>query len=121
MRREALLHRHFRASSSYASITDRRPQPVRAGGGWHGPCRGEPSGTAAATLPLPGSQPSAAIAVAAGAGMDPERLQRELEGPRRQAAPLAQQCDRLIQDRDKVHLASSLPGAQPPCPYATPS
>ena len=108
MRCEALLHRHFRASSSYASITDRIPQPVRAGGGWHGPCRGEPSGTAAATLPLPGSQPSAAIAVAAEAGMDPERLQWELESTRRQAALLAQQDDRLIHYGDKVHLASSL-------------
>ena len=108
MRHEARLHQHLRASSGYASITDRLPQPVRAGGGWHGPCRGEPSGTAAATLPLPGSQPSAAIAVAAGAGMDPERLQRELERTRRQAPLLAQQDDRFIHYGDKVHLASSL-------------
>jgi hypothetical protein len=108
MRHEALLHQHCRTSSGYASITDRLPQPVRAGGGLHCPCRGEPSGTAAATLPLPGSQPSAAIAVAVEAGMDPERLQRELESTRRQATLLAQQYDRFIYYGDKVHLTSSL-------------
>jgi hypothetical protein len=108
MRREALLHQHFRTSSGYLSIKDRIPQPVRAGGGLHCPCRGEPSDTAAATRPLPGSQPSAAIAVAAEAGMDPERLQLALESTRRQAALLAPQYDRLIPYGDKVHLASSL-------------
>jgi hypothetical protein len=115
MRREALLHKHLRASSGYSSVKDRIPQPVIAGGGLHCPCRGEPSGTAAATLPIPGSAASAAIAVAAEAGMDPERLQLELEGAIRQAAPLAQEGDRLIYHRDKVHSISSLPSAGPLC------
>ena len=39
------------------------------------------------------------------------QLELPLEGPIGQAAPLAQQCDHLIQDRDKVHPAPSLPGA----------
>ena len=48
-------------------------------------------------------------------------LKLQLEGPIRQAAPLAQQCDRLIHHRDKVHALSSLPGAWPPCSCTTPS
>ena len=40
-------------------------------------------------------------------------LKLQLESPIRQAAPLAQERDRLIHDRDKVHPLSSLPGAQP--------
>jgi len=44
-----------------------------------------------------------------------------LEGAIRQAAPLAQKRDHLIQDRDKVHPASSTPGALPVCAYASPS
>jgi hypothetical protein len=55
-----------------------------------------------------GLQPSAAIAVAAEAGMDPERLPLALESTIRQAALLAPQYDRLIHYGDKVHLASSL-------------
>ena len=48
-------------------------------------------------------------------------LKLQLEGPIRQAAPLAQEGDRLIHHRDKVHPVSSLPGARPLCPCATPS
>ena len=33
----------------------------------------------------------------------------------------AQEGDHLIQDGHKVHRVSSLPGARPPCPCATPS
>ena len=46
-------------------------------------------------------------------------LELPLEGPIGQAAPLAQQDDHLIHDRDKVHPLSSLPGARPPCPCAS--
>jgi hypothetical protein len=38
-------------------------------------------------------------------------LKLQLEGPIRQAPPLAQEGNRLIHDRDKVHPVSSLPGA----------
>jgi hypothetical protein len=38
-------------------------------------------------------------------------LKLQLEGTIRQAAPLAQEGDRLIHHRDKVHPVSSLPGA----------
>ena len=48
-------------------------------------------------------------------------LKLPLERPIRQAAPLAQEGDHLIHDRDKVHPVSSLPGARPPCACATPS
>jgi hypothetical protein len=44
-----------------------------------------------------------------------------LEGAIGQATPLAQERDDLIQDCDKVHSVSSLPGARPPCSCATPS
>ena len=44
-----------------------------------------------------------------------------LEGAIGHAAPLAQQGDHLIHDRDKVHPVSSLPGAQPPYSCTTPS
>ena len=49
------------------------------------------------------------------------QLKLPLEGPIGHAAPLAQQRDHLIHDRDKVHSVSSLPGAWPPCVDATPS
>ena len=49
------------------------------------------------------------------------KLKLPLERAIRQADPLAQERDHLIQDRDKVHLASSLPGALPPCGDTTPS
>ena len=48
-------------------------------------------------------------------------LKLQLEGPIGHAAPLAQQGDHLIHHRDKVHPVSSLPGARPPCSYATSS
>jgi hypothetical protein len=48
-------------------------------------------------------------------------LQLQLEGPIRQAAPLAQEGNRLIHHRHKVHPVSSLPGTQLPCPWAPPS
>ena len=38
------------------------------------------------------------------------QLELELEGPIGQATPLAQEGDRLIHHRDKVHRVSSLPG-----------
>ena len=37
------------------------------------------------------------------------QLKLPLEGPIRHPAPLAQQGNHLIQDRDKVHPVSSLP------------
>ena len=43
------------------------------------------------------------------------QLKLQLERPIRQAAPLAQQGDRLIHHGDKVHPVPSLPGAQPLC------
>jgi len=49
------------------------------------------------------------------------QLEVKLEGPIRQAAPLAQEGNRLIHDRDKVHLVPSLLSAEPPCSCATPS
>jgi hypothetical protein len=45
-------------------------------------------------------------------------LELPLQGPIRQAAPLAQQGDRLIHHRDKVHSISFLRGARPPCSWA---
>jgi hypothetical protein len=48
-------------------------------------------------------------------------LKLELEGAIRQAAPLAQEGNRLIDHRDKVHAISSLPSAGPLCSCATPS
>jgi hypothetical protein len=39
------------------------------------------------------------------------QVELPLEGPIRQAAPLAQQRNRLIHHRDKVHPRSSLPEA----------
>jgi len=44
-----------------------------------------------------------------------------LEGAIRQAAPLAQQGNRLIHHRDKVHRVSSLPGVLPVGTCAAPS
>ena len=49
------------------------------------------------------------------------QLKLSLEGPIGHAAPLAQQRDHLIQDRDKVHPAPSLPFAVPACAGVTPS
>jgi hypothetical protein len=48
-------------------------------------------------------------------------LKLQLEGAIRQAASLAQQRDRLIHHRDKVHPVSSLPGVWPPRSCTTPS
>src|SRR5215475_8707077 len=50
-------------------------------------------------------------------------VQRELElqGAIGDAAPLAQEGDHLIHDRDKVHLVSSLPCAVPVGACTTPS
>jgi hypothetical protein len=48
-------------------------------------------------------------------------LELELEGAICQTAPLAQQSNRLIQDRDKVHRVSSLPGVLPVGTCAAPS
>ena len=42
-------------------------------------------------------------------------LELALEGAVGQATPLAQEGHRLIHHRDKVHLATSLLGAEPPC------
>jgi hypothetical protein len=49
------------------------------------------------------------------------QLKLPLEGPIRHAAPLAQERDHLIHDRDKVHPGPFLPGALEACAYATPS
>jgi hypothetical protein len=48
-------------------------------------------------------------------------LKLQLEGPIRQAAPLAQEGNRLIHHRDKVHRVSSLSRARPPCACVMPS
>ena len=50
-------------------------------------------------------------------------IQRELElqGAIGHAAPLAQEGDHLIHDRDKVHTVSSLPCAVPVYACGTPS
>ena len=49
------------------------------------------------------------------------QLKLSLEGPIGHAAPLAQQGDHLIHDRDKVHPVSSLPGARLPYACSAPS
>jgi hypothetical protein len=49
------------------------------------------------------------------------KLKLDLEGTIGQAAPLAQQRDRLIHDGDKVHSLSSFPGAGSPEACVTPS
>src|SRR5262249_44418192 len=48
-------------------------------------------------------------------------LKLQLEGAIRQAAALAQQRDRLIHHRDKVHPIPSLSGTWPPYAYASAS
>jgi hypothetical protein len=48
-------------------------------------------------------------------------LELPLERAIGHAAPLAQQCNHLIHDRDKVHRVSSLPGVRLPYSCATPS
>src|SRR5262249_49067914 len=48
-------------------------------------------------------------------------LELELEGAIGQAAPLAQQGNRLIHHRDKVPLVFSLPVARPTCSWASSS
>jgi hypothetical protein len=44
-----------------------------------------------------------------------------LQGAIGHAAPLAQQGDHLLHDRDNVHPVSSLPGVRSPCAYASAS
>ena len=48
-------------------------------------------------------------------------LKLQLESAIRQAAPLAQEGNRLIHHRDKVHRVSSLSRVRPPCACAMPS